>query len=397
MSNIESNSDQSQVQQLSLRGMDFTTACEPSQHILSPVEGRPHIVACEQCNFTRTALKEWIGHPLSEADVETAPGLQAMLSDVIENVPRAVQNGQFLKALWRLESGVFGQPVTKPLFNRVISGLADGHWKITLPEYDMYTHTEDSGLSQELIENGIREEISYRSFRQEIQRLCQSVDNITALEVGANIGYYALLVAALIRDAGTGTVHAYEPSKRSLNLLEQNIELNSLQPFITCHQRALGEEAQQATFNELSQWNVSHISLDQRESPHHSSVERSYEIEVSTVRDELDRLDKSPTDINVVRMDIEGHEASVFDSGIEPILKGSQPLVVFVELHHCYLDNNSQNRIIQFLQESPLEPQSIAVVDLSPEGVYRTLPELEPLKRVDTVSELVLSRSFNRV
>jgi FkbM family methyltransferase len=46
------------------------------------------------------------------------------------------------------------------------------------------------------------------------------------IDVGGNIGYYTLLLAALTRDDRTGLVHAFEPSPQVFQLLKRNVELN---------------------------------------------------------------------------------------------------------------------------------------------------------------------------
>ena len=98
----------------------------------------------------------------------------------------------------------------------------------------MYTHGEqDLFVSRRIREEGIWEphETSL------ILDLLQPGD--TFLDVGANIGYFSILAAAAVGEAGS--VMAYEPDPENYRLLQANVELNALRPRVISTAAALSD------------------------------------------------------------------------------------------------------------------------------------------------------------
>ena len=60
----------------------------------------------------------------------------------------------------------------------------------------MYLNLNDFGLSKYLFLNGIREPECTKIMKQELK------SGMTIAEIGANIGYYALMEATIIGDSG---------------------------------------------------------------------------------------------------------------------------------------------------------------------------------------------------
>lgn len=70
----------------------------------------------------------------------------------------------------------------------------------------------------------------------------------TAVDVGANIGLYSLLMGHLVGKGGK--VYSFEPSQQSFNALLGHIELNSLAEVIEANQVLVGSEASARMFYE---------------------------------------------------------------------------------------------------------------------------------------------------
>lgn len=83
----------------------------------------------------------------------------------------------------------------------------------------MYLDINDEGLSHDLISDGVREFYATQKMKKEIKKGDVIVD------IGANIGYYALLEARLV--GKKGIVYAIEPVPRNIAILKKNIELNN--------------------------------------------------------------------------------------------------------------------------------------------------------------------------
>jgi FkbM family methyltransferase len=87
-----------------------------------------------------------------------------------------------------------------------------------LGRYKMYVDRRDLGFAPHLMFEGFWEywltEFMWRNVRP----------GQVALDVGANHGYYSLVLADLV--GATGRVHAFEPNPRLLDLLERTVALN---------------------------------------------------------------------------------------------------------------------------------------------------------------------------
>jgi len=89
--------------------------------------------------------------------------------------------------------------------------------KLKIHDYEMYVDLNDEGISKDLYNIKGREFFS----SQYITRIIQPEEII--LDIGANIGYYALMEGSLAR---SGKVYALEPIVSNYDLHLRNIALN---------------------------------------------------------------------------------------------------------------------------------------------------------------------------
>lgn len=101
----------------------------------------------------------------------------------------------------------------------------------------LYVDTEDHHITPHLILDGFWEMWVGRAMAQFVRR------GDTAIDVGANYGYFSLLMANLV--GKNGHVHAFEPNPPIYELLRRSIHINGLSSYVTAHSVALG--AQEAT------------------------------------------------------------------------------------------------------------------------------------------------------
>ena len=87
-------------------------------------------------------------------------------------------------------------------------------------DYEMYLSLTTQGISKSLFLYGHREDDHREIFLRELH------EGYKVLDIGSNIGYYALMEARLV--GNQGKVIAVEPDKRNLELLNENILLNKL-------------------------------------------------------------------------------------------------------------------------------------------------------------------------
>lgn len=125
------------------------------------------------------------------------------------------------------------------------------------------------------------------------------------VDVGANVGYFAINVAELLRGSGA-QVYAFEPNPKIFELLKRNNQINwSLAP-IHLHRLALGVEP-----------GVLRLSVPNKQASNASLLDRpmSPGVELDTFEVEvrrLDDLDIDPARVGLLKVDVEGAEALVF-------------------------------------------------------------------------------------
>ncbi len=134
-------------------------------------------------------------------------------------------------------------------------------------------------------------------------------DGMTVVDVGANIGYYALMARHYV-GAG-GRIFCFEPEPTNAAELRRNVSENSLSN-VTVVEAAVGNEPGSARL-----WSGLNGSV----------VDGGGDIEVPVVT--LDSAVAVPA--HLVKVDVEGFEASVL-KGAERLIRSHRP-ILFVEMH----------------------------------------------------------------
>ena len=147
--------------------------------------------------------------------------------------------------------------------------------------------------------------------------------NSMVLELGANIGTHSIY---LERDFDASRVIALEPDPELFGILDRNIALNRLDGIIIPVQLAVSDQQGLVRFaRDMSNRGGSGIGSRAetlgKDAP-------SIDVEATTVDDLLDRLDMSPSDIDLIWMDVESHELEVFRGMVE-FLSIAKPPIFF--------------------------------------------------------------------
>ncbi len=157
-----------------------------------------------------------------------------------------------------------------------------------------------------------------------VTRLVEKVlePDMTAVDVGAHIGYFSLLAAR--RVGSTGHVYAFEPAPENYRLLVRNISLNRYQNIIPVRKAVSNHEGVEAFF--LHPDSVAHSLQAQT----FGRAEATTEVETTT----LDRFFTAQgwPPLHLVKLDIEGAEPEALD-GMAQLMarnRGVQLILEFI-------------------------------------------------------------------
>ncbi len=184
-------------------------------------------------------------------------------------------------------------------------------------DYRMRLDLSDRGISRTLLLFG-RRELEHKVM---LERVLQP--GMTVLDIGANIGYYALMELRLIGPGGT--LVAVEPSPSNVELLRHNLALNGYHG-VEVHQAAVSDRAGRRRFflSDMSNLNTFHDTGTGRL---HLSGE-TVEVETLTVPE---LMAGNPPDL--IRMDVEGHEVEVIDGLLPAVEAGEMAPMILFETH----------------------------------------------------------------
>jgi len=185
--------------------------------------------------------------------------------------------------------------------------------------YKMYLDIYDNGLSKQLIK--------YRKRELDHKFILDQVLNpgSIVLDIGANIGYYALMELNII--GRSGSLIAVEPSPTNVELLEKNIKLNNKNANTRIISGAISSSTGQEKFylSHASNLNTFH---NYGTVTQHLSGEEIY-VDTFRVIDVLSK-DEIASGLDLIRMDVEGHEVDVLNGMIKEITDGIiSPSVIF--------------------------------------------------------------------
>jgi FkbM family methyltransferase len=176
----------------------------------------------------------------------------------------------------------------------------------------------------------------------------------TVADIGANIGYYTLIAARIVKK-----VYAFEPEPGNLELLRRNVELNSLGNCVVLCNAAVGNKTEKALLRVADRNTIEHRLEFSPTTHQHNCIE----IETVTIDD---FFKDAPPD--VIRMDIEGAEWLAVKS-MTNILESHKPLRLFIEVHPRFVKDYGGDAIalLDYLIDSGLKIRYLVEDIASPE------------------------------
>jgi len=204
--------------------------------------------------------------------------------------------------------------------------------------YKMYLDLSDKGIARELFVYKKRELYGTDLFlKGNLVKECDIV-----LDIGANIGYFALMESKII--GPSGKVYAVEPSPVNYQRLNENIKLNKFNNIETFN-LALGDRIGTAEMfiSNKSNWS----RLIKRDLP--DKVNQIVDVEIQTV----DHFLKDKPKPTFIRMDVEGYEINIIRGMTQTL--NLEKLGVFIELHPSILSKNDVAKIFHAFREKGFE------------------------------------------
>lgn len=180
-----------------------------------------------------------------------------------------------------------------------------------LGRYRMFVDTSDVGLSTFLLLDGYWEMWTTEAMLRFIR------PGMTAVDIGANLGYFTMVMADLV--GPSGRVVAFEPNPRMAERTRRSAHVNGFAPYTQLHEVALSDEPGDT---------VMFVPPTEPKNAHFSQPSgREGEIRVRVQRaDAFEAL----RDADFIKIDTEGAEDAVW-RGMAALLRRNRPLTVFME------------------------------------------------------------------
>lgn len=183
---------------------------------------------------------------------------------------------------------------------------------------------------------------------------------------GAHTGYFACLMATLV--GKNGKVYAFEPKPSSYALLVQNVEENGFDKIIYSYNLACSNRDAVIEATELSNMYVA------------GAKEKGKKVQMRGVR--VDDILEGP--IDVIKMDIEGHEPAGID-GMQCIITENRPMILS-EINEYWLRTCSNSNGHKYMRQLDSLGYDLYDVDCIENGVIPSSLTLDILESKDVLA-----------
>ena len=178
--------------------------------------------------------------------------------------------------------------------------------------YKMWINTDDTGIAPYIMMRGIFGEYETGVIKKIIK------PGMTAVDIGANFGYFSLLLSGLVGESGK--VFAFEPDSTAFKLLSRNIKENGIKNVFLIN-KALSNKAGRTKLY-LDKDNKGEMSLSL------ANVDKPcgcISVETITLDSYFANLNEK---IDFIKMDVQGAEGMVIAGACE-ILNKHNPKILF--------------------------------------------------------------------
>lgn len=225
-----------------------------------------------------------------------------------------------------------------------------------LGKYIMFVEPEDRGITPHLALNGYWESWITLAIARLVRPGWRCID------VGANVGYYALLLADAV--GAEGRVLTVEPNPTVAHWLELNVEVNGFSGWVDIERCVVAEDKRECVALFVERSRPGNATICPSDDP---LVER-----ISVRSSSIDEIAANWPRVDLVKIDAEGAEPAIW-KGMRHTLARNRDLIVFMEFTPSrYSDPTS------FLGE--IESDGFSVRQVAEDGTMIPLP-LEDIER----------------
>ena len=285
-------------------------------------------------------------------------------------IPSFLKNyglGATLRACYYFNYRRLKQPSLKEKTQQIVN--ANGYKISVIPD--------DPGISSELRIFRTHEPLTTELTLKELKK------DMTCLDIGSNIGYYALLEAKAV--GIDGKVIAIEPSPKNFEYLKQNIELGNIEN-IKPYNFAIGDRDSDIKFVISDRSNLCYVLSDDEPIPKSANVIKIPVKKIDTFVNE-EKLEK----IDFVRMDVEGYEVKLFE-GMWNTLKKHKPLIQ-MEFHKGLLNPKVALDFLEKLKQTGYDVKYFIPKDIDRAIIGKIEDVKKYHKNIDDIIDMINKKS----
>lgn len=232
--------------------------------------------------------------------------------------------------------------------NRMLCQLAWGG-KLLVP-------SEDLSLMPEIVLNGVQElPLSAYLFKT------IKPGNVL-VDVGANIGYFTVLMGALC--GPSGKVIAYEANPHLYQILMDNLSINYLHDRVTVYTKAVYSQKTTIDFYLTSRF-LGNSSIYRHNDEYHKHYQDVI-IKIKIEAEPLDVLIEKLPQIDLIKIDIEGGEYQAF-LGMQNIIKKNVAKNIVFELNKTMLQQDYES-LKELLKELSRDRKNMGFFNINNDG-----------------------------
>jgi FkbM family methyltransferase len=221
---------------------------------------------------------------------------------------------------------------------------------VKVNDYEMFIIPTDKGISAELAMFNSHEPLTTKVIASQLNK------GMVCLDIGSNIGYYAILESRIVGQEGK--VICIEPSALNFQYLRKNLEMEG-KSNIQTYNVAVGDIDESVYLVADNRSNLCRVVKQSELNPIANGYNEDKHLGVRTLsKIPMKRIDSLIGELaidrlDLVRMDPEGYESNIY-RGMKSTIQKYKPML-FIEFHRIYLGIEGTRTLLQDLKNDGYE------------------------------------------